>query len=548
MSYVQVDAQSGSFTNDSGQTVTFTTVSNKTYNVYPSAIDGISGPWIGNGNEGNETHTHTFSQAVSGVQFEFTVLNNTPGTTAEDANEEISFVIDGNPVDLNAMIASGDATFSTTGGPAVITADGNLGTTRVVNYGKGVLTFKVPIETLIVEQTVLGGGPNGTIYALSADTAPVSTPEPDIVGTPPASDGNPSVSLSEAIFLGNFTDADPNEGFPPSINTAPYLGTFGSPANPLWQDEVLVTYNDVNGDNTINTDNFAGIAQFQEEQISYDIGIGTQNAEIDSIASVNVTVTYTDGSTQSYTNALMYQDTNGNMFLVNSDFAGTDLNSPSGVAIQSIDVTSVLDDHDGFTQDDFQPFVCFTSGTRIATVSGDRLIEDLVAGDLVLTMDRSYQPIRWIGSTKVPATGDLAPILIRKGALGNDRDLLVSPQHRMLLQGWHAEMLFGEQEVLATAKSLVNDHSILRDEGGEVEYFHMLFDTHEIIWAEGTPSESFHPGEQGWKALDQGTRDEILTLFPELSDGNFNTYGASARTSLKHNEGQLLGAYLAGLS
>ena len=140
--------------------------------------------------------------------------------------------------------------------------------------------------------------------------------------------------------------------------------------------------------------------------------------------------------------------------------------------------------------------------------------------------------------------GDLAPILIRKGALGNDRDLRVSPQHRMLLQGWQAEMLFGEEEVLATAKSLVNDHSILRDEGGEVEYFHILFDTHEIIYAEGAPSESFHPGEQGWKALDQATRNEILTLFPELADGRFEDYGASARASLKLNEGQLLGAYM----
>jgi hypothetical protein len=195
---------------------------------------------------------------------------------------------------------------------------------------------------------------------------------------------------------------------------------------------------------------------------------------------------------------------------------------------------------------DFAP-VCFTSGTQIATVSGDRLIEDLVAGDLVLTMDRGYQPIRWIGSSKVPATGDFAPIRIRKGVLGNDRDLRVSPQHRMLLQGWQAEMLFGEQEVLATAKSLVNDHSILRDEGGEVEYFHMLFDTHEIIWAEGAPSESFHPGEQGCKALDQATRDEILMLFPELADGTFQGYGASARTSLKHSEGQLLGPYMAGV-
>jgi hypothetical protein len=183
---------------------------------------------------------------------------------------------------------------------------------------------------------------------------------------------------------------------------------------------------------------------------------------------------------------------------------------------------------------------CFTSGTLIKTQSGEVAIEDLTKGDMVLTMDHGYQPIRWIGSSKCAATGDLAPILIRKGALGNTRDLRVSPQHRMLLSGWHAEVLFGEREVLATAKSLVNDHSILREEGGEVEYFHMLFDSHEIVYAEGAPSESFHPGAEGWKALDMATRNEILELFPQLANGNFDSYGPSARASLKYKEGSLL--------
>ena len=144
----------------------------------------------------------------------------------------------------------------------------------------------------------------------------------------------------------------------------------------------------------------------------------------------------------------------------------------------------IWDDND-YEWAELEPAVCFTRGTLIKTDQGERPIEELAAGDMVLTMDHGYQPIRWIGSSKRAATGDLAPILIRKGALGNDRDLRVSPQHRMLLQGWQAELLFGELEVLATAKSLLNDHSILRDEGGEVEYFHMLFDTHEIIYAEG---------------------------------------------------------------
>ena len=88
---------------------------------------------------------------------------------------------------------------------------------------------------------------------------------------------------------------------------------------------------------------------------------------------------------------------------------------------------------------------CFTSGTLIKTQQGDMPIEALCEGDMVLTMDRGYQPIRWIGSFKRSAQGDLAPILVRKGALGNDRDLRVSPQHRMLLQGWQAEMFFEEQ-------------------------------------------------------------------------------------------------------
>ena len=176
----------------------------------------------------------------------------------------------------------------------------------------------------------------------------------------------------------------------------------------------------------------------------------------------------------------------------------------------------------------------------IKTQIGERPIEELAAGDIVVTMDHGPQPIRWIGSSKRPAIGKFAPILIRKGALGNTRDLRVSPQHRMLLSGWHAEVLFGEREVLATAKSLVNDHSILSEEGGEVEYFHMLFDTHEIVYAEGAPSESFHPGPEGWKALDEPTRNEILELFPQLANGNFDSYGPSARASLKYKEESLL--------
>lgn len=184
--------------------------------------------------------------------------------------------------------------------------------------------------------------------------------------------------------------------------------------------------------------------------------------------------------------------------------------------------------------------VCFAAGTMIDTAEGERAIEGLQVGDLVRTAEHDYQPIRWIGSSKVAATGNVAPILIKAGALGNTRDLRVSPQHRMLLGGRQAEMLFGDDEVLVAAKHLVNDTTILRAEGGEVEYFHMLFDTHEIVFAEGAPSESFHPGQIGWGALAEEARAEILELFPELAQGDFTSYGTSARRSLKAYEAEVL--------
>lgn len=157
-----------------------------------------------------------------------------------------------------------------------------------------------------------------------------------------------------------------------------------------------------------------------------------------------------------------------------------------------------------------------------------------------MTMDHGYRPIRWIGSKNVPAKGKFAPIRFRKGVLTNARDLLVSPQHRMLLTGWQAELLFGESEVLVAAKHLVNDSTITRVEGGEVVYYHMLFDTHEIVFAEGCPSESLHLEPQNWDWLSQDAREEILTLFPELDGADFKACGSSARMTLKSRDAMLL--------
>lgn len=186
-----------------------------------------------------------------------------------------------------------------------------------------------------------------------------------------------------------------------------------------------------------------------------------------------------------------------------------------------------------------EEFICFTKGTMILTAKGEKPIEALQVGDKVVTKDHGLQELRWMGSRKMLAAGKMAPIMIKAGAMGNDRDLKVSPQHRMLIEGWKAEMLFGEPEVLAAAKHLVNGDNIFEAKGGEVEYFHILFDTHEIVYANGAASESFHPGEEGFGALAEEAREEVLTIFPELRD-DVASYGAAARTSLKGHEAKIL--------
>ncbi len=183
--------------------------------------------------------------------------------------------------------------------------------------------------------------------------------------------------------------------------------------------------------------------------------------------------------------------------------------------------------------------ICFTAGTRIATEQGLRPIEDLRVGDMVVTRDHGLQPVRWAGRRSVPAQGALAPVRFETGVLGNRRPLLVSPQHRMLIEGAGATMLFGESEVLASAKHLVNGGSVAVVPGGMVSYVHILFDDHEIIYAEGAPSESFFPGETGLDAVAEAAREELFTLFPELRDP-VRSYGETARMCLRGHEARLL--------
>jgi hypothetical protein len=115
--------------------------------------------------------------------------------------------------------------------------------------------------------------------------------------------------------------------------------------------------------------------------------------------------------------------------------------------------------------------------------------------------------------------------------------MMVSPQHRMLVTGPRAELLFGENEVLVAAKHLVGSAGIEQRVSRGVSYLHILFDQHEIVRADGAWSESFQPGDLTMEALQGDQRAEITALFPELGQG---VQFQSARLTLTAREARAL--------
>ncbi|MBY6161597.1 Hint domain-containing protein [Mameliella alba] len=191
---------------------------------------------------------------------------------------------------------------------------------------------------------------------------------------------------------------------------------------------------------------------------------------------------------------------------------------------------------------------CFTPGTLIATPEGERLVEELKVGDRVITRDNGIQEIKWVGRKDL--TGfDLArkphfkPILIQKGALGNnlpEHDMLVSPNHRVLVANDKTALYFEEREVLVAAKHLTGLDGVDEVEANGVAYIHVMFDSHEVILSNGAWTESFQPGDYSLKGIGNAQRQEILELFPELEHAEGLKAYASARRSLKKHEAALL--------
>lgn len=182
---------------------------------------------------------------------------------------------------------------------------------------------------------------------------------------------------------------------------------------------------------------------------------------------------------------------------------------------------------------------CFTEGTLIDVPGGRLPVERLSPGDAVLTRDHGAQVLRWVGRVERPALGADAPVEIAAGTFGPHGTVRLSPNHRVLLTGARAELLFGEAEVLVKAAHLVDGEAVRVVEGGRVTYLHLLFDRHEVVTANGLPCESYHPGAATLDGFDPGTRGELLRLFPALRAGGA-AYGPLARVELRAFEARLL--------
>ncbi len=196
--------------------------------------------------------------------------------------------------------------------------------------------------------------------------------------------------------------------------------------------------------------------------------------------------------------------------------------------------------------------LCFTPGTLIATRFGDVPVENLRIGDQVITCDNGFQPVRWVGQRKLSkwelaANPSFLPVVIPAGALGKDKpniDMMVSPQHKMLVQSGTLVTMFDQDEVLVPAKHLVGQNGIQFVDVKTVTYVHILFDTHQLILADGTWSESFQPGAMSLEAVDADQRKELYALFPELQNDEGRESYHACRPVLKAAESKLANSIL----
>ncbi len=254
------------------------------------------------------------------------------------------------------------------------------------------------------------------------------------------------------------------------------------------------------------------------------------------VAEAEFSFTVTDG-TNSYTLiAFNVQNSNPSYATVEGIAFVGDPGSwpPSGVPLT---VTSAAEGPDFLAAEYVSP-VCFAAGTLIETPHGQRPVEHIRPGQKVTTLNGRKAVVRWVGLRRYRPPPGQGPIRFRAGAIGNTRDLVVSPQHRIFLSDWRVMMLFGLNAALVAAQDLVDGVNVLREEVDFVTYVHLLFDRHEILLSEGAATESLYPGPSALDGLQAAARREVLELFPELASPR--NVEPPVAPSLRRHEARLL--------
>lgn len=577
----ELTGASGSFT-AGGTTVNYTASATggalDNYSAGWGNIDG-SNYYLGN-QETPETYSFNFDQAISGFQI---------NVNAQNTTEIIDFNINGVDVNLNSLIASGQVTVVTQGNGSV---DGNgdlAGNDGNAGAGNStILQFNMPVDSLalthggsgngslveilvsdelaqdgIVEGTtgndlidaayagdpdgdmvdnndailgvvdedvIIGGGGNDTIYGgaddesiegdgtLPAGGAIVSDGD-DLIY---AEGGNDTVSGgggADSIFGGAGSDSVSGDGGDDSISG-------GSGDDTISGGNSSDTLNGDNGDDIINGDSGSDFITAGVGDVA-DGGLGADTFTLDftQTSSSSSNIVTIDGDTGTGPGNTDYDtlDLTGLGEFTLTETTDADGDSTSGIA--TFDSGQVVN----FSEIE-NLITCFTPGCLIQTDRGEVAVETLKVGDLVKTLDRGMQPIRWIGCRKLDAIDltvapKLRPIRISEGAMGNglpERDLELSPQHRVLMSSKIIKRMFETDEVLVPVKKLVEIEGIdVVDCAIGTTYFHLLFDHHEIVYANGLPSESLYLGPQALKSISAEARNEVVALFPEILDRDF---------------------------
>ncbi|NJM82870.1 MAG: Hint domain-containing protein [Tabrizicola sp.] len=187
---------------------------------------------------------------------------------------------------------------------------------------------------------------------------------------------------------------------------------------------------------------------------------------------------------------------------------------------------------------------CFTPGTMIATDQGEVPAQHLKPGDRVITRDNGVQRIQWVGKNHLflhdfQASPHLLPIVVRQGSLGKgipERDMMVSPNHRILVASDRTTLSFSEPEVLVAAKHLMAGQAVQTVESSGTTYIHFMFERHEVILSDGAWTESFQPDDHTLKGMGNSQRLEILELFPDLKTAEGRAAFEPARRTLSRDQ------------